>query len=1265
MRTSGRSSLPPCRWACGAPGGASVCLPESKDEQRREEKGKNTQRSMFSVRRSHPRRGATLLVTLGILTVLSVMAVTFLVTSRLQRQTTASQQYRLAARNHIGEGLHLAMKMVEESLTYPNYTGKDIEVPDKAYLTKQRLAPVGHWFGEDYAKNAELSEAIVFQATDILASPAGSNGPTVNLLSPKALSLIPSALTNGLQLSSKKTPVFRSGWQSLDLLLGDSIASQLHSPHVRVAFTVFNCSGFIDANYFVGGPSTQKLPRVCFSQADVTNWLTAARAKYKTDSFEPIEKVLDLNDPKESPFSSLSYDPGPDLYPLHYDCFETCPTLGHYAFDTYPAVDLNLPQAYRVLSALKEKATYRKFNINSLTNHFALGTLSTDTASPWFNDARFKVEWLDPITELTGMMTREEPSTTLHRLPGGVALPWSVANFMDGDSIPQISAFTASADGGQELATRVNYAVEDVPLINKITVFNIFGGKNGSTDPEPPEGHDHVYYDVDSSLSNHYAVAVELWYPFVPHLPRKDTACYVGIYTNGNDVVTTTNKPWSQDLLRDWLRWNYSETSNTVMQTLFNAWGTRYLNAVGPSIWAHPLWQTVTADSDLWFTTSMTNHPYWPEADTNGTYDITATPIWQAFYPETYEEVETNGYGVFSTNIYTTLVVTNTVADWIEPPGNTTNRMIIAFEGQTAADYPWILWHNTGGNTYSTNRMTGFELADGTASTLSETNLLTAFYFMGDALWVVVTNTTDGTTVENAVSTLYLLDDTTNTLAVSTTNFVFYEESDRVQPLPMPGDLGTVLDSLMAMLPTNSVSSLYDFLMITPEDSESEALNGLLGKLSKIPGILDNLFPSMSEPSLGNMDEEDRFVLESDTDNVSKYDNGDVIPRRKLDTESFEGYFWTVYPKQVISFMSVDPIDGPLDKDGHQPVATNYHALGTSLNGKINTIWIRPVTTLRTDAPPTEDGGGAEKQDTIVDEALLTPAGETASIPVFGWTAVTNMYCPDPRQNAYIGYWRPFPAGSAWAEPVIRSTNLTAVSELPFIHFNAPFSSIGDIGHIYASYNRHTQTDPKVYPDGTRLYDTITFTTRSGAALTDIFTIRPANAPTRGLVQANTQQRPVIKALLSDVSVGWTNSPLIGIEAKKLLRDLDSGLENWADVYTDALTNAPYSMGWRSYADMLPGIATNETLRTENVWGGGGENLHPMHDYTEDVLRGIVDKVSFRQNIFVVIVAAQALSPASTPSRPVVLADQRAAVTVIRDAYTGRWAIHSWTWLTE
>jgi len=384
-------------------------------------------------------------------------------------------------------------------------------------------------------------------------------------------------------------------------------------------------------------------------------------------------------------------------------------------------------------------------------------------------------------------------------------------------------------------------------------------------------------------------------------------------------------------------------------------------------------------------------------------------------------------------------------------------------------------------------------------------------------------------------------------------------------------------------------------------------------------------------------------------------DNGDIeFTEHTEEPSEYSGYFWTVYPKQTVNFMSMTPIT-----QGTETLyVTNYHALGASSPYKPNTIWIRPVTTLRANQTSTETET-ATAQDVIVDEALLSSSG--SNIPVHGWTAVTNMYCLDPRQNAYIGTWRSFPDGYTWQEPYIRSTNLTAVSELPFIHNNRPFSSIGEIGDIYGSYSRHASLDTTAYPAGTRFYDTITFSTRSGAALLDVFTIHPTNAPMHGLVQANTQQRPVVKALLSDVAVGWTNS--VDTEGQRLLRDLDPEIENWADVYTDALTNAPYSMGWRSFADMLPNLSTNRMLRTENVWGGN--ELHPMHDYTEDALRGLVDKVSFRQNIFVIIVAAQTLSPASTPTHDIVLADQRAAVTVIRDAYTGRWTIHSWTWLTE
>ncbi|MFA6631873.1 MAG: hypothetical protein WCU90_06220, partial [Kiritimatiellia bacterium] len=327
----------------------------------------------------------------------------------------------------------------------------------------------------------------------------------------------------------------------------------------------------------------------------------------------------------------------------------------------------------------------------------------------------------------------------------------------------------------------------------------------------------------------------------------------------------------------------------------------------------------------------------------------------------------------------------------------------------------------------------------------------------------------------------------------------------------------------------------------------------------------------------------------------------------------------------------------------------------------------------------------------VLDEALL----ERSTANVHAFRAVTNLYVADPRHNAYADYWLPnarYPAGTRPADsrPQVESfsdwdtfigtTNLSSeVTEYPFIHLNRPLDSIGEIGHVYASPDRlrltrmenaepaHSSSDAE-----TPLHDTISFATRPGAALLDLFTLHatPSNLPPhqtgvpwRGLVQANTYHPSVVETLFSFGTLGWTNTTENG---ERFLSDLSdsSDLSDWSDAYLAALTNTPPAgIGWRSFADMLPAIATNELLRASFEPPFSGEA--PAHDWIEDAVRHLPDRVSFRQNIFVIVIAAQTLSPVSTPSRPVVLADQRAAVTVIRDAFTGRWTIHDWRWLTE
>jgi hypothetical protein len=66
----------------------------------------------------------------------------------------------------------------------------------------------------------------------------------------------------------------------------------------------------------------------------------------------------------------------------------------------------------------------------------------------------------------------------------------------------------------------------------------------------------------------------------------------------------------------------------------------------------------------------------------------------------------------------------------------------------------------------------------------------------------------------------------------------------------------------------------------------------------------------------------------------------------------------------------------------------------------------------------------------------------------------------------------------------------------------------------------------------------------------------------------------------------------------------------------------------------------------------------PDKAFIEELVRPLPERVTFRQNIFVIIMAAQRLTPARHRT-----AEQRAAAVVIRDAYTGSWFIHDWFWL--
>ena len=64
------------------------------------------------------------------------------------------------------------------------------------------------------------------------------------------------------------------------------------------------------------------------------------------------------------------------------------------------------------------------------------------------------------------------------------------------------------------------------------------------------------------------------------------------------------------------------------------------------------------------------------------------------------------------------------------------------------------------------------------------------------------------------------------------------------------------------------------------------------------------------------------------------------------------------------------------------------------------------------------------------------------------------------------------------------------------------------------------------------------------------------------------------------------------------------------------------------------------------------------NDRKEDLIRGLAERVSFRQHVFVICLAGKTVAPSGRTT-----ALQRAVAIVLRDAYTGRWQVVSWQWL--
>jgi len=273
-----------------------------------------------------------------------------------------------------------------------------------------------------------------------------------------------------------------------------------------------------------------------------------------------------------------------------------------------------------------------------------------------------------------------------------------------------------------------------------------------------------------------------------------------------------------------------------------------------------------------------------------------------------------------------------------------------------------------------------------------------------------------------------------------------------------------------------------------------------------------------------------------------------------------------------------------------------------------------------------------------VDEALLIGDG-VDNVDIFEWRSTGSWQAANPLFNLVPQ------AGEIGGEHTLwrRNDNLDPGFEYPLFHLNGPLSSAGELGYLLLS------------EAGT---GSVSLATAQGAALLDRFTAFPTNRPERAVadrIQPNSPYPEVIRHLFDEPLM----SRLIDTSD---LPDLNTLTNAWFADYQEMVAS---NACWNSYAELLPNIAENLRQRWQGLErhdpqvASDGTKL-PGFMVIEDLLRNVAERVTFRQNLFVVIVAAQRLSPTGR-----VLADQRVAVTIVRDSYTGYWAIHSWYRLEE
>jgi len=306
-------------------------------------------------------------------------------------------------------------------------------------------------------------------------------------------------------------------------------------------------------------------------------------------------------------------------------------------------------------------------------------------------------------------------------------------------------------------------------------------------------------------------------------------------------------------------------------------------------------------------------------------------------------------------------------------------------------------------------------------------------------------------------------------------------------------------------------------------------------------------------------------------------------------------------------------------------------------------------------------------EENPVDEAP-GPLLKDLPAPELWYTTVTNTFAvsvTDPRWNGRVEYWLDQPETLGEINEAF-SENVAMFQGLPILHRDGLLETIGEIGYL------GTATP----------WQSLNLFARPAAKLLDFWTVDVPSSNdvqwSQGRIHALTEYPAAIRAMFADTRFGTNRFHEVNVAEPGAFAAVEYPL------VLDALTNAllavrgdflamPTNQPWIAattlpFAEWLPLLAPHVATAWQEYTDQADPSdptdpasqdipgYHfPGHDLIEDLIRDLPDRVTFRQNMILVFVRAQALAPNGR-----VTADSAAAALMVRDSYTGLWAFRQY-----